>query len=175
MKRPTTSSSFSRTVSDLEYEPDDKLPPVQIMNQLLDQQRTLRKLIDEVVEHQRLNDIIEQLRRANTVEDVKIANLGTNLRAAESVLQNALDDAKPRLTALKRANKRPIDVDEVINYGSKISASLSAPPGWEPSAPLGAHMPPAPTEAMMRSGRLAELALKDDDSPLDLVDRPAPG
>lgn len=142
------------------------------MNQLLEQQRTLRKLIDEVVEHQRLNDIIEQLRCANTVEDVKVANLGTNLRAAESVLQNALDDAKPRLSALKRANKRPVDVDEVISYGSKISASLSAPPGWEPTAPLGAHMPPAPTEAMMRSGRLAELTLKDDESSLDLVDRP---
>lgn len=125
------------------------------------------------MEHQRLHDIIEQLRRANAVEDVKISNLGANLRAAESVLQNALDEAKPKLNALKRANKRPVDVDEVISYGSKISASLSAPPGWEPMAPLGTHLPPAPTETMMRSGRLAELTLKDDDSPLDL-DRPAP-
>lgn len=126
-----------------------------------------------VVEHQRLNDIIEQLRRANDVEDTKISNLNNNLRSAESLLQNALDEAKPRLAAMKQANKRPVDVDDVISFGSKISASLSAPPGWEPSVPLGAHLPPAPTEAMMRSGRLAELTLKDDNNTMDLVDRPA--
>lgn len=86
------------------------------------------------------------------------------MRSAEAQLQNALDDAKPRLSAMRRANKRPVDVDDLIAYGSKISASLSAPPGWGDTAtPLGIHLPPAPTEAMMRSGRLAELTLKDDD------------
>lgn len=117
-----------------------------------------------MVEHQKLNEIIEQLRQANTVEDMNISALSSNLRVAESVLQNALDDAKPRLFAMKRANKRPVDVDEVISYGSKISASLSAPAGWgDPSTPLGVHLPPAPTETMMRSGRLPELTLKENE------------
>lgn len=114
-----------------------------------------------VIEHQRLNGIIEELRKANAVEDAKIAHLGSNLRAAESVLQNALDEARPRLAALKRANKRPVDVDEVISYGSKISASLSAPAGWDPSQPLGNHLPPAPTEDMMRAGKLALLGIEE--------------
>lgn len=98
----------------------------------------------------------------NAIEDDKIAHLGANMRAAESLLQNALDEARPRLAALKRANKRSVDVDQVISYGSKITASLSAPLGWQPSQPLGNHLPPAPTEAMMRSGRLAQLAFKDE-------------
>ena len=115
-----------------------------------------------VLEHQRLNDVIEELRKANAVEDGKIAHLGANMRIVESVLQNALDEARPRLGALKRANKRPVDVDEVISYGSKISASLAAPPRWDPSQPLGNHLPPAPTDEMMRAGRLAALALQED-------------
>lgn len=130
---------------------------VEVMHKLLEQQNKLRALSDELVQHQRLNEIIEDLRKANIVEDMKIMNMSTNLRAAECVLQNILDDAKPRLAALKRANKRPVDVDDVISYGSKISASIAAPRGWDPSTPLGVHLPPAPTEAMMRAGRLAEL------------------
>lgn len=117
---------------------------------------------DAVLEHQRLNGIIEELLKANTVEDAKIAHLGANLRAAESVLQNVLDEARPRLAAMKRANKRPVDADEVISYGSKISASLSAPSGWDPSQPLGNHLPPAPTDEMMRAGRLAALSIEEE-------------
>lgn len=101
------------------------------------------------------------MRKANAVEDAKIAHLGSNLRAAESVLQNALDVARPRLVALRRANKRPVDVDEVISYGSKISASMSAAPGWDPSQPLGTNLPPAPTEDMMRAGKLAAMGLEE--------------
>lgn len=133
------------------------------MEKLVTQQASLRNLIDEVIEHQRLHGVIEQLRKSNAVEDGKIAHLGANLRAAESVLQNALDEARPRLAALKRANKRPVEVDEVISYGSKISASLSAPPRWDPSQPLGNHLPPAPTEEMMRAGKLAALGIEDSE------------
>lgn len=117
----------------------------------------------KVIEHQRLNGIIEELRTANAVEDAKIAHLGANLRETESVLQNALDEARPRVAALKRANKRPVDVDEVISYGSKISASMSAPAGWDPSQPLGNHLPPAPTEDMMRSGKLAAMSFEEQE------------
>lgn len=137
--------------------------PVQIMEKLVAQQKSLRKLVDEVIEHQRLNGIIEELRKANAAEDAKIAHLGANLRAAESVLQNALDEARPRLAALKRANKRPVDVDEVISYGSKISSSLSAPAGWDPTQPLGRHLPPAPGPDMMQMGKLAALALEEQE------------
>lgn len=121
-----------------------------------------RHFLSQVLEHQRLHGIIEELRKANSVEDAKIAHLGANLRAAESVLQNSLDEAKPRLAAFKRANKRPIDVDEVISYGSKISASLSAPMGWDPSQPLGNFLPPAPTEEMMRAGKLGAVEMEEE-------------
>lgn len=138
--------------------------PVQIMEKLIAQQKSLRKLVDEVIEHQSLNGVIEELRKANAAEDAKIAHLGTNLRAAESVLQNVLDEARPRMAALKRANKRPVDVDEVISYGSKISASLSAPAGWDPTQPLGKHLPPAPAADTMRMGKLAAMALEESET-----------
>lgn len=73
-----------------------------------------------------------------------------------------MDEAKPRLASFKRANKRPVDVDEVISYGSKISASLSAPLGWDPSQSLGNFLPPAPTEEMMRAGKLGAIEMEED-------------
>ncbi|CAN8066456.1 unnamed protein product [Agarophyton chilense] len=135
---------------------------VQVMEKLVAQVKSFHAVIEQVLDHQRLNGIIEDLRKANSVEDAKISHLGANLRAAESVLQNALDEARPRLAAFKRANKRPIDVDEVISYGSKISASLSAPLGWDPTQPLGNSLPPAPTEEMMRAGKLGAMDVEED-------------
>jgi Vitamin-D-receptor interacting Mediator subunit 4 len=113
-----------------------------------------------VVEHQRLNGAIEELRAAVKREDAKIAQLATVLRGAESVLQDAVDAAAPRLAALEVANKRAVDVDEVISYGGKISASLNAPPGWNHTRPLGNSLPPAPPDEMMRAGRLAALEME---------------
>lgn len=125
-----------------------------------------------MLEHQRLNGIIEELRKANGVEDDKIAHLGANLRAAEAVLQNALDEARPRVAAMKRANKRPVDVDEVISYGSKISATLAAPQGWDQSQPLGNHLPPAPTDEMMRAGKLAAISIQDETNAAEAEKQP---
>lgn len=110
-----------------------------------------------MIEHQELHNAIEGLRVAVRREDSKIAKLTTSLRNAEAVLQEAMDEAAPRLKALERATKHPVDADEVISYGSKISASMSAPPGWDGSQPLGNHLPPAPPEDVMRSGKLAAL------------------
>jgi Vitamin-D-receptor interacting Mediator subunit 4 len=111
-----------------------------------------------VVEHQRLNKALVELRRAVIREDARISQLAAALRDAETLLQDALDEATPRLSALENSNKRPVDVDEVIAYATKVGASLAAPPGWDPSKPLGNHMPPAPSEDMMRAGRLANLS-----------------
>ncbi|KAI0564744.1 Vitamin-D-receptor interacting Mediator subunit 4 [Gracilaria domingensis] len=154
--RPTGSEDAKRAKRDMTNE------SVQIMEKLVAQVKSFHAVIEQVLEHQRLHGIIEELRKANSVEDAKIAHLGANLRAAESVMQNALDEAKPRLAAFKRANKRPVDVDEVISYGSKISASLSAPLGWDPSQPLGNSLPPAPTEEMMRAGKLGAMDVEEE-------------
>jgi Vitamin-D-receptor interacting Mediator subunit 4 len=112
-----------------------------------------------VIEHQKLNGALVELRRAVVREDSRIAQLATVLRDTEAILQDALDEATPRLSALEKSNKRPVDVDEVIAYATKISATLAAPPGWDPSKPLGNHMPPAPSEDMMRAGKLGTLDL----------------
>lgn len=127
-----------------------------------------------MAEHQKLNSIIEELEAVNASEETKLSQLGTNLRQAETMLQKALDNAKPRLDAIQLANKRPVDVDDVISYGSKIGASIAAPPGWDPTQPLGSHLPPAPPEEMMRAGRLAAIGNQatakgdDDDSPMKI-------
>jgi hypothetical protein len=117
--------------------------------------------LHSVAEHQRLNSAIEELRAAVKREDEKLAQLATALRSAEAVLQDAVDAAAPRLAALDCANKRPVDVDEVISYGGKISASLNAPPGWDHTRPLGNSLPPAPPDDMMRAGRLSALETQD--------------
>ncbi|PXF49914.1 Mediator of RNA polymerase II transcription subunit 4 [Gracilariopsis chorda] len=160
LKSISTASDDGKRIKDTKRDPTQE--SVQIMEKLVTQVKSFHSVMEQVLEHQRLHGIIEELRKANSVEDAKIAHLGANLRAAESVLQNSLDEAKPRLAAFKRANKRPIDVDEVISYGSKISASLSAPLGWDPSQPLGNFLPPAPTEEMMRAGKLGAVEMEEE-------------
>lgn len=128
------------------------------MEKLIETQSALRKTFDNLKTHQSTHERITKLRAAVEAENTKIAQLGATLRQAETKLQDALDKARPRIKAMERANQKPVDVDEVVSYGKKVSASLSAPPGWDTSQPLGKYLPPAPTETMMRAGRLAQMA-----------------
>lgn len=121
---------------------------------------TLSFVSPAVIEHQKLNAAIEDIRKAVVREDAKLAHIAASLREAETGLQDAIDEATPKVAALSMSRKRPVDVDEVVSYGSKISASLAAPHGWDHTQPLGHHLPPAPPEDLMRSGRLFALALE---------------
>lgn len=110
-----------------------------------------------VAQHQRLSKTIDELSAIDVNEEAKLTSLSSALRAGETALQTTLDELKPQLTALHLANKNPVDVDDVISYGTKIGASIAAPVGWDPNQQLGSYLPPAPPEEMMRAGRLAAL------------------
>ena len=43
---------------------------------------------------------------------------------------------------------------------TRISATLSAPPNWQPGRPLNSHRPPYPTEDLMRQSSLFSLMTK---------------
>ena len=131
------------------------LSPTELLQKVLSRLQELRGLINDLAEHQRLNAEIERLTAENNAEEAKLAALSNALREGETELQSTLDEHMPTLSVMHRANKRPINVDEVVSYGSKIAATIAAPPGWDPTQPLGNYLPPAPSEEMMRSGRLA--------------------
>lgn len=127
------------------------------MEKLISKQRDLRSVVDEIASNRRLHASLEVLRAAVAAEDARIAALAAVLRGAESRLQDVCDEAQPRLEAMEIAGKRPVDAAEVLSYGSKISATLHAPAGWDGSQGLGRALPPAPPEDMMRAGKLAKM------------------
>lgn len=132
-----------------------------------------------VVDHQRLNSLIERLTEENCAEEKKLTTLSAALRDGETALQTKLDELKPRISAMQLANKRPVEVDEVVSYGTKIGASIAAPAGWDSTQPLGRHLPPAPSDEMMRAGRLnamstnaeggAQDKMSTEDTPAQIV------
>lgn len=114
--------------------------------------------------------MIERLMDEDRTEEKKLATLNAALRDGETALQTKLDELKPRINAMELANKRPVDVDEVVSYGTKIGASIAAPAGWDPSQPLGRHLPPAPTDDMMRVGRLAAMSTNPEGGAQDKME-----
>mmetsp|Transcript_1681 Transcript_1681/g.5077 ORF Transcript_1681/g.5077 Transcript_1681/m.5077 type:complete len:187 (+) Transcript_1681:48-608(+) len=139
---------------------DDTLQPERITKQLVERQKAFRVIVDELVEHQRLNDAIEQVKENLRVEENKLVQLGISLREAEFVLQTADDDTAARVAAME--NAKVLKVKEVVQYAEKVSASYAAPANWNPSEPLGNYLPPAPTEEMMREGALAKVSAEEE-------------
>jgi hypothetical protein len=132
------------------------LQPAQVAAKLVERQAALRAVVDELVQHQRQHAALDALRAAVAAEDARLAQLSGVLRAAEAALQDARDGAAGRLAAVDKA-ARPVDVAEVVSYGSRIAAGLAAPPAWDPAAGLAGALPPAPGEDMMRAGKLAKM------------------
>ncbi len=83
------------------------------------QRLTLICVLFTVAEHQRLNKLIDELTAIDACEEGKLTTLSSALRAGEIALQGVLDELKPQLHALHLANRHPVDVDDVISYGTK--------------------------------------------------------
>jgi len=132
----------------------DGSSPEIVMDSLIEKQEELKAVLLEILEQQEVHQAMEQVRRVTTEQDEKLARFMAGLRAAEGALQEALDQTKGRVAALHRSNMGLIDINDIVSYAGKISSSIAAPPNWDPSLPLGNYLPPAPTEEMMRAGRL---------------------
>jgi len=87
-------------------------------------------------------------------EDIK--KLQTHLKEAESLLSNAVHQAKQKLEHIRKANRNPVSSEELIKYAHKISASnsVSCPPGWT----AGDQRRPYPSEMEMRMGWLGKMS-----------------
>jgi len=127
----------------------------EVVEKVLTRQTELRNQVDELIEHQRLNSEINRLVHENAVEEAKLSKLSSSLREGEILLHKQLSQVK---CDVGNRQNRPVSVDEVISYGTKIGASVSAPAGWTPNQPLGNFLHPAPGYEMMRKGRLASIS-----------------
>eukprot|EP00188_Purpureofilum_apyrenoidigerum_P002693 Plantae.Rhodophyta-Purpureofilum_apyrenoidigerum.ctg2760.p2 GENE.Plantae.Rhodophyta-Purpureofilum_apyrenoidigerum.ctg2760~~Plantae.Rhodophyta-Purpureofilum_apyrenoidigerum.ctg2760.p2 ORF type:complete len:187 (-),score=43.17 Plantae.Rhodophyta-Purpureofilum_apyrenoidigerum.ctg2760:1214-1774(-) len=139
---------------------DDALQPEKITKQFVERQKVFRVIVNELVEHQKLSDAIEQVKESLRIEENKLVQLGISLREAECLLQKADDSTAARVGALRVA--KALKVKDVVQYAEKVSASYAAPANWNPAEPLGNYLPPAPTEEMMRQGSLAKLSAEEE-------------
>nr|CAG4642813.1 EOG090X0DX5 [Evadne anonyx] len=87
--------------------------------------------------------------------DNEIRNLQKQLKEAEQLLATAIFQAKQKLTAIGRANRKPVSSEDLIKFAHRISASnaVCAPLNWQ----QGDLRRPYPTDIEMRLGYLGRL------------------
>jgi len=87
-------------------------------------------------------------------------DLALQLRKVETMLQEAVEKGKEKLQLIDSASKGA-NVEDLVAYAHKISATTSGPSGWSPEQGplLPMYRPPAPQEDEMRSGILYAKAL----------------
>lgn len=87
-------------------------------------------------------------------KDQEINQLQKQLKEAEQILATALFEARQKLSSINRANKRPVQSEELIKFSHRISAShaISAPLTWQ----QGDLRRPYPTDIEMRLGFLGK-------------------
>lgn len=90
----------------------------------------------------------------NFSKDQEINQLQKQLKEAEQILATALFEARQKLSSINRANKRPVQSEELIKFSHRISAShaISAPLTWQ----QGDLRRPYPTDIEMRLGFLGK-------------------
>merc|ERR1712168_611874 len=111
----------------------------------------------KVAKHQAsVQETVNRLQREVDAQQEDIKKLQTHLKEAESLLSNAVYQAKQKLEHIRRANSHPVLSEELIKYAHKISASnsVACPPGWTPGDPRR----PYPSEMEMRMGWLGKMS-----------------
>lgn len=103
-----------------------------------------------------IQETVNRLQREVDKQQEDIKKLQTNLKEAESLLSNAVYQAKQKLEHIRKANSHPVLSEELIKYAHKISASnsVACPPGWTP----GDQRRPYPSEMEMRMGWLGKMS-----------------
>lgn len=76
------------------------------------------------------------------------------MKESEQILSTAIFQAKNKLASISKANKRPINSEDIVKFAHRISAShaISAPLTWQ----QGDLRRPYPTDIEMRLGFLGK-------------------
>lgn len=96
----------------------------------------------------------ERIYEVLTFQDSEIQKLQKQLKEAEQILATAIFQARQKLSSISKANKRPVNSEELIKYAHRISAAdaVCAPLNWMP----GDIRRPYPTDIEMRMGLIGK-------------------
>ncbi|XP_037786261.1 mediator of RNA polymerase II transcription subunit 4-like [Penaeus monodon] len=102
----------------------------------------------------RIAEIMETVQAEVDRHDQMILQLEKQLHDAHHTLSVALYQARQKLQSIARANKRPVNSEELIKYAHRISSTyaVSAPDNWQQGDPRR----PYPTDLEMRAGYLGQ-------------------
>nr|CAG4650496.1 EOG090X0DX5 [Sida crystallina] len=117
----------------------------------VDLKATLQLAEEQGVLQQKIGALENEVER----HDNEIKNLQKQLKEAEQLLATAIFQAKQKLQCIARANRKPVNSEDLIKFAHRISASnaVCAPLNWQ----QGDLRRPYPTDIEMRLGYLGRL------------------
>ncbi|VDP74435.1 unnamed protein product [Echinostoma caproni] len=122
---------------------------------LLETDQQLKNTLMEVETQNELQKKIDALRADCAKSDKQIIACQVQLRKAEILLSTALYYSRQKLDTMATAVKNPIEVDELVRFAHRISAThgVSAPENWVQGDPRR----PYPNREEIRRGYLGHL------------------
>ncbi|TGZ70459.1 hypothetical protein CRM22_003184 [Opisthorchis felineus] len=122
---------------------------------LLEKDQQLKLTLTEVEAQNELQKKIDVLRSDCIKSDKQINACQLQLKKAEVLLSTALYYSRQKLDTMVKAVKNPVDVDELVRFSHRISAThgVSAPDNWVQGDPRR----PYPNREEIRRGYLGHL------------------
>ncbi|GAA52746.1 mediator of RNA polymerase II transcription subunit 4, partial [Clonorchis sinensis] len=122
---------------------------------LLEKDQQLKLTLIEVEAQNELQKKIDVLRSDCVKSDKQINACQLQLKKAEVLLSTALYYSRQKLDTMVKAVKNPVDVDELVRFSHRISAThgVSAPDNWVQGDPRR----PYPNREEIRRGYLGHL------------------
>ncbi|KHN85141.1 Mediator of RNA polymerase II transcription subunit 4 [Toxocara canis] len=116
-------------------------------------QEQLKQLLSKVHDHRAREQTIRNLEKAVEERDAVIENIQNKLQVAETALTGAVYQAGIKIKAIRQAETKKVNSEQVIRFANQISKSYSvaAPLFWR----LGDASRPFPTEMELRVSSLA--------------------
>ncbi|XP_068204352.1 mediator of RNA polymerase II transcription subunit 4 isoform X2 [Palaemon carinicauda] len=126
----------------------------QLIELLILKDNELKDTIKLASDQARLASIVETVQAEVDKHDQMILQLEKQLHDAHHTLTVALYQARQKLQSITKANKRPVNSEELIKYAHRISStySVTAPTNWQ----QGDQRRPYPTDLDMRAGFLGQ-------------------
>ncbi|XP_047493595.1 mediator of RNA polymerase II transcription subunit 4-like isoform X1 [Penaeus chinensis] len=126
----------------------------QLIDLLIHKDTELKETIKLASDQARIAEIMETVQAEVDRHDQMILQLEKQLHDAHHTLSVALYQARQKLQSIARANKRPVNSEELIKYAHRISSTyaVSAPDNWQQGDPRR----PYPTDLEMRAGYLGQ-------------------
>ncbi|KAK4297191.1 hypothetical protein Pmani_030366 [Petrolisthes manimaculis] len=126
----------------------------QLVELLIHKDNELKETIKLANDQAKIASIMDTVQAEVERHDQMILQLEKQLYDAHHTLSVALYQARQKMQSIVRANKRPVNSEELIKYAHRISSthSVSAPDTWQQGDPRR----PYPTDLEMRAGFLGQ-------------------